>query len=1792
MASVDDEAKLLAWYQALTPLSVDIIGDFAGKELFAIHGEALLAYCISEAKVNYQDGFQILHAIHAVEAFLSNLKRRGCQFHIIWFGSHERLCIPTDSSEAASGFHRLTRAVLIKHLQHYSTGKKIIFEFPAVESDEFKEYTSKNSLRFFLCLDGLSFDGHASPFAKRHLAFIHEIGSRGYSVALINNFEFKSSKALALMLPPSQDTEQLNTVVSSALPKTKINPLAELEAKAGVSGDWSPWEDHAPLSARDAVSLSGICNALLVDSSEATKRCSAAYLLQLSELRRCNLSERPCPVTSLEPAMQKDLDNFFVRFTGICTTVVENLPKQENWDAFDLLDTRIFRQILKKFSTLTPTSTVTSEVAKFAERVHLLTDVDISKFLPQTSGTGMSHPAAPSERASDAGTSVMPFKHPALDNYLKPVHVVADDQQKPAGSSKVFREISNLQNAKKPAEPKARPRPNDDPRARMKIMKRHQRLMRDIVAYSASLTNSVGKTLNPETIVADVKGGGNSTKQNGKTGGAKPTNSLPLRPDPQPKNKKGSAKGGRESAHEAAQKIQREKLDNKARDVMKFWDERCREFQTETNMTRRLAKATAYVAGLSNDARSLIGAEIHLYICQILASMILAAGQETDNKLEMVLFAKLWSALLEAGKLEQSSESLRLLKKLCGLVKMPVTATVSGNHLLEQRKLPFSDVQTIGLQLPTNPLDFQLDHCGPLLERSFDPAPDNRVQNFIPDAWQRKVLDAIDAQSSVFVVAPTSAGKTFISFYAMKQVLQSSDDGIIVYVAPTKALVNQIAAEVQARFSKSYHHEGRSVWAIHTRDNRINNPTGCQVLVTVPDILQIMLLAPSNAENGKSWSARVKTIIFDEIHCIGQAEDGVIWEQLLLLAPCPIIALSATVGNPLEFMQWLEASEKVKGREMEMIVHSSRYSDLRKFLYSSPAQEFIFRGLLPVVGLATPGLDEGKTEGRAFDFIHPIVSLTNRNRGTIDDITLESRDCMTLWRCMSKHQTKDYPVDKALSPEKFLPAIVKRSDVLDWGSSLKKTLQLWIEDVKSPFSAVRSELGSRLFNADSENQLGKSASEADFEIRFSVGDGQKSLVTTALPLLTDLHARGALPGILFNYDRDFCEATVVHVLSQLEEAEKAWKESSPEWAKTVADYGAWEKAKAQAQANKTDLKKRPAKTRGEDDEGPSKMDMMRDASVDASKWDSFDPDAPLERFSFADTKKIPVSELEPLIERLVWVNVQPELIAALRRGIAVHHAGMNRNYRQIVEMLFRRGFLRVVVATGTLALGINMPCKTVVFFGDSVSLTPLNYHQGSGRAGRRGFDLLGNVVFVGMPLNRALEIMSSRLPDLSGHFPLSTTLVVRLLGLMHSTKNSEYSTKTIKSLLSMSRLYLGGPSDQMSIQHHLRFSIEYLRRQRLLSETGAPLNFAGLVGHLYFTENAVFAFHSLLKEGYFHRVCSAIDKTPETVLVELVLVLSHLFCRIPLGMHNTAVEDVRSQSVITLPPLPDEAETVLQTHNQETLKIFRLYVSTFIEQHLSQTPDTKLPFTGYEIKAEQKHGAESQSMVTHLAPTRLRSPFAALSGFTDEFSTIHELCASVRSDVFLEESAVPYIPIFPADTAGKPWNAYLYDFFKHGDLDALVRDNKIKRADVWFHLKDFSLILATIATSLENFGRLDASADDSAMIDVQDADDALLERRDDSRSEEQLSSNGTEKGSAAQPAAAKPSKPAKVSKKKVELDSWEDDSSDDGSAAESSAEEWDADDEQDGGDGNMPQVVKAFRMLQVEFEDKFRKVWA
>ena len=99
-----------------------------------------------------------------------------------------------------------------------------------------------------------------------------------------------------------------------------------------------------------------------------------------------------------------------------------------------------------------------------------------------------------------------------------------------------------------------------------------------------------------------------------------------------------------------------------------------------------------------------------------------------------------------------------------------------------------------------------------------------------------------------------------------------------------------------------------------------------------------------------------------------------------------------------------------------------------------------------------------------------------------------------------------------------------------------------------------------------------------------------------------------------------------------------------------------------------------------------------------------------------------------------------EWLDGLGRGIAAHHAGMLPTFKEVVEELFQRGLVKVVFATETLALGINMPARSVVlekltkWNGEThADVTPGEYTQLTGRAGRRGIDVEGHAVVLWQP---------------------------------------------------------------------------------------------------------------------------------------------------------------------------------------------------------------------------------------------------------------------------------------------------------------------------------------------------------------------------------------------------------------------------------------------------------------------------
>ena len=128
---------------------------------------------------------------------------------------------------------------------------------------------------------------------------------------------------------------------------------------------------------------------------------------------------------------------------------------------------------------------------------------------------------------------------------------------------------------------------------------------------------------------------------------------------------------------------------------------------------------------------------------------------------------------------------------------------------------------------------------------------------------------------------------------------------------------------------------------------------------------------------------------------------------------------------------------------------------------------------------------------------------------------------------------------------------------------------------------------------------------------------------------------------------------------------------------------------------------------------------------------------------------------------------------ALARGVAAHHAGMLPLFKETVEDLFSRGLVRVVFATETLALGINMPARSVVLEklvkwdgSNHVDVTPGEYTQLTGRAGRRGIDTEGHAVVVdhpGLDPVALAGLASKRLYPLRSSFRPTYNMAVNLV---------------------------------------------------------------------------------------------------------------------------------------------------------------------------------------------------------------------------------------------------------------------------------------------------------------------------------------------------------------------------------------------------------------------------------------------
>eukprot|EP00478_Filoreta_tenera_P000035 GABV01000035.1.p1 GENE.GABV01000035.1~~GABV01000035.1.p1 ORF type:complete len:852 (-),score=295.83 GABV01000035.1:6-2429(-) len=725
----------------------------------------------------------------------------------------------------------------------------------------------------------------------------------------------------------------------------------------------------------------------------------------------------------------------------------------------------------------------------------------------------------------------------------------------------------------------------------------------------------------------------------------------------------------------------------------------------------------------------------------------------------------------------------------------------------------------------------------------------------------------------------------------------------------------------------------------------------------------------------------------------------------------------------------------------------------------------------------------------------------------------------------------------ALRPETYFPALViGKRQVANWERELKALLQEWFQQEPTAVSAVLSSLSDELLawiervgqeyisNAGgSEQELSQSDPENKENEEENLPDVVAGLKGQRIspyskqfarehffPMLLELDKQNNLPALVFCLDRDLCEELCIDTLEKLEMLEEETRKTE--------DANPGDKQRLKKQIQKKAKRMRDKLGRNKEDDDP-----MAEVTIEQEDPDGLNVDP---RFSFIEPgDHMDKDELDFWLRRTLhrnkWSKHHP-LIRALYRGIGVHHGRLSRSYRSLVETLFRYKHLKVVLCTETLAMGVNMPCKSAIFCLDHPRLTPLTYRQCMGRAGRRGYDNVGYVGFFGVPPRKISYLMTSPLMDLHGHFPLSTGLslrmvdffsrssspkevALRLQGLVKAsyrvphyvpptaeTTTSPPSSSDAKAQESGSSIPRP-PADlallQKQISFHFRYSLEYLVQMGLVESPSARASgLASLISHLHPWEPGNFAFAAALESGLVHSVCRDFNAKgrQKQVAKQLLELLAYLFLPIPWPASKKAAVEAASASSspvpaaasshsVVLPPPPPKLDAMIARHNKITTSLFTEYCKLFAHTEFGggKRVPAQLPVSARRVSSQETVDLPSGSDTVLGAlnegkvDAEARSPFAALLGKGDEFESAHELAHMAHPAIHMQAGSIPVLEFFDSRGQPLPLNAYAVDFYSSESYDSLLRYNGLSGAGAWDCLKEWSVLLDNMTHGIE-----------------------------------------------------------------------------------------------------------------------------
>ncbi|CRG96578.1 DEAD/DEAH box helicase, putative [Plasmodium gallinaceum] len=715
--------------------------------------------------------------------------------------------------------------------------------------------------------------------------------------------------------------------------------------------------------------------------------------------------------------------------------------------------------------------------------------------------------------------------------------------------------------------------------------------------------------------------------------------------------------------------------------------------------------------------------------------------------------------------------------------------------------------------------EFQLYYMYYLLDRTTGNIMDKRVL-FTLDTWQYNILNLVDRRKSILVSCPTSSGKTFICYYVMDKVLRLNNDSVVVYVAPNDTLALQIYHEVNGRFStKGYSkYSGNKLCSYMTDKYAEEKALDAQIIIILPSVLENILLSYYSLNdsyeniNVPKFISKIEYIIFDEIHCIGDKEYyGTQIENIIHLINCPFLALSATIGNIKYFYSWLKNVLIKKGKsskDLHLIKFYERYSDLILYVYTN-------KNLHHLNPLACLNFRDILYKGISKDFycnpreIYEIVKILfelAKKKNFYDLIEfLEPSFYFEYTRCINKkqfiyymHSVKEIIVyliqnnyinnsDYDMLIHLLLSNYMKNSDYiknekseendieddeektkeLKKDKNITKHLYKSTKDENIPKQQLFQELYKNAildenFFLNKSNDLVKYTETVNIEQEYL--DSGK-----LIELLKKLEDINFLPCIVFNFERKELEDMTINLINELmkRQHDKYYGDDEKTFNTKMENKLRQEKYENLLKQREMLLKIKTVSRNQRIEQNIDKqyLEMLNEDEIPEPPLDiseEYDGD-----FYFCNRKVYYnyVSEIEDLIKdaekAIEGRKYKSILIEGLKRGIGLHYEVLPYKFTIIVESLFRLGYIKIIFSNKNLSLGINIPCKSIIFAGHTLELNSLMFKQTSGRAGRRGFDLYGNIIIWNINFKNLRRLIISPLQTLSGSYSVNLTSICR-----------------------------------------------------------------------------------------------------------------------------------------------------------------------------------------------------------------------------------------------------------------------------------------------------------------------------------------------------------------------------------------------------------------------------------------------